>query len=282
MGDLIKEAGYSEITKMVEILDHHGVTPHDLEVLRKASSWSQSVVGRIHKTDSFLWAMLEMEHAAAKAGFNENDFRRLAQDEDLCKRVLELIRDQDGTIGAVGTIVSTETKWTTDAEGNIRFTVMSNGMTREQWEQHLERRGWRIGDWARNALRRASEAPTSGVPYSIVVRPGKKIKDNDRITKKIRAHAAKQGWKTPHWEVSCLIRDAFTDEQLEQMGLWYIVTMHEPIEDSGGDPCLLCAYRGGAGRWLGASYVRPGGDWNDCGGFAFVVQQESSASVPQT
>lgn len=163
--------------------------------------------------------------------------------------------------------------WTIDCEDNIHFTLTSNGFTREQWEQHLERRGWRIGDYARQVLRRASEAPTNGVTYSIVVRPGKKISDSDRMTKNIRAAADKKGWLNPHWEVACLIRDTFTDEQLEQMGLWYIVTMHEPIKDSGGGPGLLSSSRYDAGRWLSARYDGPDALWRVGGGFAFAVPQ---------
>ncbi|MBI2482429.1 MAG: hypothetical protein HYV76_02635 [Candidatus Vogelbacteria bacterium] len=163
--------------------------------------------------------------------------------------------------------------WIVDNEDNIHFTLTSNGFTREQWEQHLERRGWRIGDYARQMLRRASEAPTDGVTYSIVVCPGKKISDSKRVTDNIRAAANKKGWLKPHWEVACLIRDTFTDEQLEQMGLWYIVTMHEPINDSDGDPSLLNANRRGDGRWLYASRGRSDYKWYRDGGFAFAVSQ---------
>ncbi|MDE1975179.1 MAG: hypothetical protein KGI49_01570 [Patescibacteria group bacterium] len=148
-------------------------------------------------------------------------------------------------------------------------------MTREQWEKHLESRGFRLSDWARNVLRRASEAPTNGVAYHIVVRPGSKISSRDRVTKKIRAHATEKGWKTPHWEVACLIRDTFSDEQLEKMGLWWIVTMHEPITDSGCGPSLLDSCRNDDGRWLGASCDGPGDEWLGDGGFAFVVLQVS-------
>ncbi len=177
----------------------------------------------------------------------------------------------DGDIGMMPVIpsVSPVTVWTVDNEGNTHFTVTSNGMTHEQWEKYLESRGFRLSDWARNVLRRASEAPTNGVAYPIVVRPGSKISSRDRITKKIRAHATEKGWKTPHWEVACLIRDTFTDEQLEKMGLWWIVTMHEPITDSGGDPSLLHSDRSDDGRWLYASYGRPGDRWDVDGGFAF-------------
>jgi len=183
---------------------------------------------------------------------------------------------ENGSEGVVIPTAPTPVPWTVDDEGNIHFTLTSNGFTREQWEQHLERRGWRIGDWARNVLRRASEAPTNGVTYNIVVRPGKKIGDSDRITKKIRAVADKKGWVKPHWELACMIRDTFTDEQLEQMGLLYIVTMHEPIKDSVGDPNLLFSLRSGDGRWLTADYDRPDDDWFDYGGFAFVVPQVST------
>ncbi len=167
----------------------------------------------------------------------------------------------------------TPTAWKVDDEGNIHFTLTSNGFSPQQWEQHLERRGWRISDYARQVLRRASEAPTNGVTYNIVVCQGKLISDSDRITKKIRAAADKKGWLKPHWEVACLIRDTFTDEQLEQMGLWYIVTMHEPIKDSDGDPYLLRSDRDDVGRRLCAHYDRPGDGWRDVGGFAFAVPQ---------
>ncbi len=230
----------------------------------------------------------KLEFAVQRNGGASEDIEYLSTGENF--RAVSLLRTgkaklvlvtETGSEGAAIPTAPTPTAWTVDDEGNIHFTLTSNGFTREQWEQHLERRVWRIGDYARQVLRRASEAPTNGVTYNIVVRPGKKWGDSDRTTKKIRAAADKKGWLKPHWEVVCLIRDTFTDEQLEQMGLWYIVTMHEPIKDSDGVPCLLSSGRGGGGRWLCAYYGRPGGGWDGNGGFAFVVPQVSaSASVP--
>lgn len=222
----------------------------------------------------------KLEFAVQRNGGTTEDVDYLSTGENF--RAVTLLRTgkaklvevtETGSEGAVIPTAPTPTAWTVDDEGNIHFTLTSNGFTHEQWEQHLERRGWRIGDYARQVLRRASEAPTNGVTYNIVVRPGKKISDSDRITKKIRAAADKKGWVKPHWEVACLIRDTFTDEQLEQMGLWYIVTMHEPIKDSGGGPLLLDSGRSDGGRWLDADYGGPGGGWGDDGGFAFAVPQ---------
>jgi hypothetical protein len=223
-----------------------------------------------------------LEFAVQRNGGTSEDIDYLSTGENF--RVVSLLRTgkaklvevtETGSEGAVIPTAPTLTAWTIDDEGNIHFTVTSNGFTREQWEQHFERRGRRISDYARQVLRRASEAPTNGVTYNIVVRPGKKISDSDRITKKIRAAADKKGWLKPHWEVACLIRDTFTDEQLEQMGLWYIVTMHEPIKDFDGDPSLLSSRRIDDGRWLRADYGRPDDSWDDYGGFAFAVPQVS-------
>jgi hypothetical protein len=222
----------------------------------------------------------KLEFAVQRNGGTPEDIDYLSAGENF--RAVSLLRTgkaklvevtETGSEGAVIPTAPTPTAWTVDDEGNIHFTLTSNGFTREQWEQHLERRGWRIGDYARQVLRRASEAPTNGVTYNIVVRPGKKISDSDRITKKIRAAADKKGWLKPHWEVACLIRDTFTGEQLEQMGLWYIVTMHEPIKDSGGAPHLLNSDRSDDCRWLYALSVGPDGGWRGNGGFAFAVPQ---------
>lgn len=180
-------------------------------------------------------------------------------------------------------------KWVIDSEGTIYFEVISNGRTNEQWITYFENekkdaKGQpnRVSDWGKNVLRRATDAPTEALTYKIAVRPGKKIKDSNRITRKIRKDAETRSWKTPHWEVAPLIRDFFTDEELEQLGLWYIVAMHEPIEDSDGDPYMLYANRDSVGRWLGADCGGPGGFWGGVGGFAFVVSQAVSVSVPQS
>lgn len=160
--------------------------------------------------------------------------------------------------------------WIVDEEGNIRFTLTSNGFTDEQWRSHLEDSGLRITDYARQVLRRASKASTKGVTYNIVVRPGNRISERDRSNRKICAAANEKGWVKPHWEVACLIRDTFTDEQLEQMGLWYIITMHEPINVDSVQR-LLGSGRGDGGRLLCADHGRPSERWSGSGGFAFEL-----------
>ena len=91
---------------------------------------------------------------------------------------------------AVVPTVPTSTVWTVDDEGNIHFTLISNGMTREQWEEYGDRSGWRMDGRARNVLRSVSEAPTNAITYHVVVFPEKATRSNENITKRIRVELA--------------------------------------------------------------------------------------------
>ena len=163
-----------------------------------------------------------------------------------------------------------------EEDGVIYFSVTSDGTTGEDWITRLESKGFRVGDYAKQVLRSPDFKPTNGVTTEVAVLKGMLFEDNDRITKKIRAEADKRKLSKPNAELACLIREKFTDKEIEAMGLWYIVAMHEPINDSGGDPNLLDADRHDDGRWLHASYDRPDGRWYRDYGFAFAVSQVSS------
>ena len=115
--------------------------------------------------------------------------------------------------------------------------------------------------------------PTNGVTYEVTVLKGVLFSDSDRITKKIRTEADRRGLSTPHPEVACLYREFLTDDDLKAMGLWWIVTMHEPIKDSGGVPRRLGAGRNDEARWLDAFCGGPGDRWSRERGFVFVVAQ---------
>ncbi|MDO8482892.1 MAG: hypothetical protein Q7S86_03685 [bacterium] len=162
-----------------------------------------------------------------------------------------------------------------EQNGVIYFSVTSDGTTGEGWITRLESKGFRIGDYAKQILHSSAFMPTNGVTSKVAVLKGMLFEDNDRITKKIRADADKRKLLKLNAEIACLIREKFTDEDIEAMGLWWIVAMHEPINDSGGDPGLLSASRDGDGRWLDACSARPDGRWGRESGFAFVVSQVS-------
>ena len=173
-------------------------------------------------------------------------------------------------------VVSKQTHSWHEEDGVIYFSVTSDGTTGEDWIKRLEGNGFRVGDYAKQVLRSPDFKPTNGVTTEVAVLKGMLFEDNDRITKKIRAEADKRKLSKPNAELACLIREKFTDKEIEAMGLWYIVAMHEPINDSDGGPHLLLAYRFDDGRWLIAYDGRPDYRWGRGGGFAFAVSQVSS------
>jgi hypothetical protein len=160
-----------------------------------------------------------------------------------------------------------------EENGVIYFSVTSDGATGEEWIERLEGKGFRITDYAKSVLRTKNFKPTSGTTYEIAVLKSKLFSDSERITKNIRKDAKARKFATPNAEIACLIREKFSDKELEAMGLYWIVAMHDSIQDSGGVPLLLSADRGGSGSWLSTNYGNPGSGWNHSSGFAFVVSQ---------
>ena len=170
-------------------------------------------------------------------------------------------------------IISEMVKKWREENGVIYFSVTSDGTTGSEWIKRLEKKGFRVGDYAKSVLKSDDFKPTNGVTTEIAVLKGELFSDEDRITKNVRAEADKRKLAKPNAEVACLIREKFSDKEIEAMGLWYIVTMHKPIKDSDGDPGLLDADRDGDGGWLGTYYDEPGGRWLRGDGFAFAVAQ---------
>ncbi len=158
-----------------------------------------------------------------------------------------------------------------EQDGVISFDLVSEGIHGPDWITLLESENYNVGDYAKSVLRSPKFVPTpAGTKLRVNVVKGELFADSERITHKIRDDAQGRKLKTPPPDVACMIRRKFTDKQLEEMGLWAIIAMHDPIEDSGGDLYLLGARRGGNGPWLGTYFGEPGRQWNRGGGFAFL------------
>ena len=207
----------------------------------------------------------QLADALEAAGYEPDDVTRMRSNVEALRQFKEVLEGR-------AQIVQVESRWR-EEDGVIYFTVTSNGKTGEEWIIHLESLGFRISDYAKQLLRSGEFKLTNGVTYEIAVLKGSLFSDSDRITKKIRVEAGRRKLTKPNAEVACLIRENFSDEELEVMGLYWIVTMHDPIKDSGGDPVLLSADRYDDGRWLDAYYDEPDSRWDRNYGFAFVASQ---------
>jgi hypothetical protein len=155
-----------------------------------------------------------------------------------------------------------------EENGVIYFSVTSDGTTGAEWTSKLEKKtGKLVSVYAKSVLNSPDFKPTKGVTYNIAVLKGELFANH---ALNIRTEAKRRGFETPNAEISCLIRMKFTDEEIETMGLKWIVTMHEPIIDFSGNPNILgmiwndyyCISACGGG------YV-----WPRVRGFAFVIPQ---------
>ena len=166
--------------------------------------------------------------------------------------------------------VSAPTHAWREQDGVIRFSVTSDGTTGEGWITRFESKGSKLTEWVKDVLRSEAFQPTNGITTNIAVLKDELFTDNDRITSMIRSEAHRRKLTKPNPEVACLIREKFTDEEIEEMGLIWIIVMHKPIKDS-GRPSLLgpsgCRYA----RRLNAYYGKPDNKCSRGSGFAFAA-----------
>lgn len=172
------------------------------------------------------------------------------------------------------TVAEPERAWR-GKDGFITFTLTSDGTTGSGWITRLESKGFRVSDYAQQLLTSPDFAPTTDVTYEVTVLKGMLWHDSERITENIHIEAKRRGLAKPNPEIACLIRERFSDRDIEDMGFWWIVTMHELIGKPGDFPELLRAGHVDGGRWLFADRGRHFAGWcRECG-FVFVAAQVS-------
>lgn len=175
--------------------------------------------------------------------------------------------------------VSKPTRSWREEDGVIYLPPLTtDGTTGPEWEQWYDENGYNLSKEARFILNSPDFKPTNGVTTEVAVFNGLLFENSYQITKKVRAEADKSNkLSKPNAELACLIREKFTDKEIEAMGLWYIVAMHEPIDDFDGVPNLLLVGRYYGGRQLDVYYGRLSrrSDHRDYG-FAFAVSQVNS------
>ncbi len=163
--------------------------------------------------------------------------------------------------------------------GHAIITIAGLDLTGAQEIERLEAAGYRVGNYAKSCFTSTkadgydkNHRLGAGQPYKIALVPGKEIsKDSDRSTVALRKLGEKYGYGKPLGGHIPRIREAVSDKQMEEMGFWYIASLHDPIKASDGSPHVLYAYRYDDGRWVGTCWDGPGARWDDYGAFAFPV-----------
>lgn len=164
--------------------------------------------------------------------------------------------------------------------GHYIIEVTGLNLTGAEEITRLESAGFRIGDYAKSML--TSTNPDSydanhrledEQVYRVVIVPGKEVKKN-RTTANLQAYGSQFGYQKPLAGIQPRIREAVSDKQLKEMGIYYIASLHETINDSDGDPDVLDSNRDVGGRWLDRCWDTPDGEWDGHGAFAFLVPQD--------
>ncbi len=167
-----------------------------------------------------------------------------------------------------------------DKPTRITFTVIGAGLTGAEWITRLETRGHKLYDWARDIITKPDYDENHrlevGKEYKVTLVFGKEIrKDFERTTANLKAKAVQEFGEQSvaglKGELALLIREKFTNAELETMGIYYIAVLHEPIIDSGGGASVLDSNRNGGGSYVGAGYDSPGRQWRGSGAFAFLA-----------
>ncbi len=159
----------------------------------------------------------------------------------------------------------------------IYFSVTSDGTTGEEWIARLEaKRGRELDDDAKAVLNHKDFQPSSGVTTEIAVFPGTFFSNFERTTKGISFKTRHESMFTPNHEVACLIYEKFTIRDIEAMGLWDIVVMHEPVKIMSYHMLLkVNGEREKDNTVLSTHIDTPHSIWGTGHGFAFVISQSS-------
>ena len=170
------------------------------------------------------------------------------------------------------------------SNGVIRFSVVSKGVTGNEWIGRLKNRGFSISEQAQNMLLSEYFIATTNTTYRVEVLPigSKIVPDGHYQDEAIRSLAARRNLVTPGMELACLIRDNLSNDELKRFGFPYeIIVMHVPRElGIGPMPFLLTVCRVPMQQFtskpilthLSGIYEYAGGWFGDIG-FAFISHQ---------
>lgn len=132
-------------------------------------------------------------------------------------------------------------KWL-EKNGVVSFQVTSDGTTGPQWLERLSQKGHEVGVFAEVILRSENFKPTVGVTTEITVLKGKCFPALARFTSKMKSIGHRLELAEPSLESACLIREMFSNKELEEMGLQLMIVMHQAIKGDDGVAVHLALY----------------------------------------
>lgn len=163
--------------------------------------------------------------------------------------------------------------------GHVVITFAGLDLTGAEEISQFETAGYRVSRYAKSCFMSMANDSydknhrlVAGQQYKLALVPGKEIpKESDRSTANLRALGTKYGYGKPLGGHIPRIRESVSDKKMEEMGICYIASLHEPIKDSDGDPAMLFVGYGDDNRQVFTYCDVTGLKLGDDGAFAFPV-----------
>lgn len=112
-----------------------------------------------------------------------------------------------------------------EKDGLIYVNLISNGLTGQEWIDKFEIEGRNLPSEVKMILTSKAFIPTSGVVYKLVIILGKNFLYGERTVSAVREFAYQKGFYKARLEVTCLLRDLLSDDDLRERFLRTIVVV---------------------------------------------------------
>lgn len=123
--------------------------------------------------------------------------------------------------------------------GVIQFTVTSDGTTGKGWIHRFLEKGYPVTTGAQRILLSPAFTPTVGVTKRISILPFSTVPNGKVELEEVLNGARSRNLRESTYEVLCLIRDMFSNEEIEAMGLKWIIAFHKAEQAPGLHPGFL-------------------------------------------
>ncbi len=114
----------------------------------------------------------------------------------------------------------------------VYTSVISSGRSGAEWGQYFAaeeaKESYEVySDVLEESL--SNFRPTNKIVYELAIVRISALKKQERYPEKLKEIAHNLGWKEATIETGCLLREKFTDSELEVMGFSSLVIMHRPV-----------------------------------------------------
>jgi hypothetical protein len=220
----------------------------------------------VSEVDFFSIISANLREFIKELGGKEEDFRELASSagKQSLEKIVRVIFDEQRAMQLVSS-------WH-EQDGIIYLNLPPIDDTIDSnLFEYLEKEGVKMGGFGKRILNQADTHCKEGALSKLAILKGEYFTDSNRTTKNISIQGEFLGMKKPNLRDACRVRKYFTEEDIQKMGIDWIIIMHEPFKYEEEYPILLGTGQRDKVPWLYPIYDIPDSILDVGGGFAFSI-----------